>query len=360
MNQPTPLAPSMGTGRSRSTRMDRGAYWYMMKYIIFASGGANFIWIFLFWAFGAHWMAASCVVSVLMYLLGYWLLVNGHKRAVTINSWVQVVGHSSLACVLLGWDSGYSFYLWMVALTAAVGGGSRANVLATVALFLYYLALESLCQSLGPLTPLPDELLRFTRWMNAALIFAVYYAVASFYRRTVLKVEQVLLERATTDPLTQLSNRSHFMIRAQVEMAHAQRNRQPMAVILTDLDHFKLVNDAHGHTVGDQVLQHVAGLLRAQMRGSDTLARWGGEEFLMLLPATTLDAARELAERLREAVCTTPFVREGGSALALSISLGVCELPPGSELNQAIECADRALYESKRLGRNRVTCAERH
>ena len=117
MNQPTELAPSMGTGRSRSTRMDRGAYWTMMKYIIFASGGANFVWIFMFWGFGAQAMAWSCVVSVLMYVLGYWLLLNGHKRAVTLNSWLQVVGHSSLACVLLGVALGW-IYLSVLGIAA--------------------------------------------------------------------------------------------------------------------------------------------------------------------------------------------------------------------------------------------------
>jgi diguanylate cyclase (GGDEF)-like protein len=125
-------------------------------------------------------------------------------------------------------------------------------------------------------------------------------------------------------------------------------------VVLSDIDHFKRFNDTHGHACGDHVLREAAGTLRATVREQDMLARWGGEEFIMLLPETDAPSAALTADRSREAVAATSYAHEG-QALHVSMTFGVSEFRSGMSLEECVRDADRALYEGKAAGRNRVT-----
>lgn len=161
---------------------------------------------------------------------------------------------------------------------------------------------------------------------------------------------------AETDHLTGLSNRRTFDILA----SDAATRGEGLAVILCDIDHFKAINDRHGHPVGDRVLQAVAERLRAAMRGSDTVFRYGGEEFAVLVVGNDHIAARRVADRLRESVSDTPIVADG-TALAVTLSAGVACLPagaPDTALSVLVDRADRALYRAKREGRNRTRMEE--
>lgn len=159
---------------------------------------------------------------------------------------------------------------------------------------------------------------------------------------------------ANRDPLTHLRNRRAFLEVAEQELARARRNRHPIAVVMIDIDRFKPLNDRFGHAVGDEVLKQVAETLRLTFRGLDVVCRWGGEEFVALLPDTDLEAARLAAERARAAVAATATAGSEAS-LSVSITLGVALVT--RDLNEAIEAADRAMYEGKRAGRNRVVVA---
>ncbi len=163
-----------------------------------------------------------------------------------------------------------------------------------------------------------------------------------------------------TDPLTEVNNRRFFDQRLLEEVARAQRHAMPLACLLLDIDHFKNINDAHGHQVGDRVLIDAAGLMRAQLRGSDLLARYGGEEFIALLTHTEHSAALEIAERIRTAVAAHAFIVPEQDNLRVTLSIGVAMLEAsGSELQEEstrlVACADQALYAAKHCGRNRVT-----
>ncbi|AVO49430.1 GGDEF domain-containing protein [Melaminivora suipulveris] len=160
---------------------------------------------------------------------------------------------------------------------------------------------------------------------------------------------------ASHDALTGLANRRTLVQALARDMAHAVRIRGPYALVLLDIDHFKTVNDTRGHRAGDQVLRHVAGVLAARLRRQDLPGRYGGEEFLVLLPGTDLAGALQVAETLRQAVQDTPCPQPDGP-IAVTISLGVCAARPhapgcGEAL---IDAADRALYAAKQAGRNRV------
>lgn len=155
---------------------------------------------------------------------------------------------------------------------------------------------------------------------------------------------------AHTDTLTGLPNRRQMQQLLQNEIARANRYTTPFAVLLVDLDFFKEVNDRFGHAVGDEVLKEVGFRLCNALRVPDTLARWGGEEFMVLAPATSDPQACELAERLAQVVRETPFIGK----IQLTTSIGVVCHKPGDILENMINRADRALYRAKHLGRNSV------
>ncbi len=157
-------------------------------------------------------------------------------------------------------------------------------------------------------------------------------------------------ELAQVDELTRLSNRRHVLETLAAEQARAQRSGEALSVVLVDLDHFKVINDRHGHAAGDAVLSAFAGALRAGLRDPDAAGRWGGEEFLLLMPRTSAADAAAITDRLREAVAQLPFdhVEPG---LRISFSAGVAECGAGEAGDAAIERADRAMYLAKQAGR---------
>ncbi|HZV64128.1 MAG TPA: GGDEF domain-containing protein, partial [Telluria sp.] len=169
------------------------------------------------------------------------------------------------------------------------------------------------------------------------------------------RMDAELLLLATTDFLTGLPNRREFMARLDDELARLQRSvDESAAVLMLDIDHFKTVNDEFGHATGDAVLRHMAGLMRAGQRKIDTLGRVGGEEFAVLLPGASLEAAAAYAERLRQSVAETPLVNEGRE-IAITVSIGIASIrPQDASADAALIRADRALYNAKDAGRNRV------
>jgi diguanylate cyclase (GGDEF)-like protein len=164
-----------------------------------------------------------------------------------------------------------------------------------------------------------------------------------------------LRRMAVTDSLTGLHNRRNVELLLHDMFEHSVRLHEPLACAMFDLDHFKSVNDTYGHQAGDAVLQQLAGILKASAREIDKVGRYGGEEFIILLPGTVLDAAVTFAERTRQQVESHTFTFEGGS-LRRTLSCGVAAFPHPriSHREALVKAADDALYVAKGLGRNRV------
>lgn len=157
-----------------------------------------------------------------------------------------------------------------------------------------------------------------------------------------------------TDALTQLWNRYHMEQTLDTELSRAQRHQHALSVIIFDIDNFKQVNDTYGHDVGDQVLKGIAKALKPIMRDTDALGRWGGEEFLVIVPESDLAQARELAERLRQVLMGLEFDKAG----VVTASFGVASLDAGDSRSKLIRRADQALYRAKNQGRNRVAAEQ--
>ena len=164
------------------------------------------------------------------------------------------------------------------------------------------------------------------------------------------------LQTALRDPLTETGNRIAMEQTLKREVDIARRNLQPLSVLMVDIDHFKRINDSHGHLVGDQALKAVATALKDSLRNVDMVFRYGGEEFMVLLSNTSREAASMVGERLRLAVLGVQYLVEN-RAIELSVSLGCASLLPGESMDSLLRRADNALYVSKRDGRNRLSMA---
>jgi diguanylate cyclase (GGDEF)-like protein len=222
---------------------------------------------------------------------------------------------------------------------------------------------EQLCPSLDALMP-PSPLFAMDRaeilrasissLILAALTFAIIAWVVDRWRDREARYERL----ASTDALTGLRNRRSFVELAERELARARRYNAEVALVLIDLDHFKLVNDRHGHQAGDRVLANTAAILARELRDLDVIARHGGEEFAMLLPQTGTAGAVEVAERARRRLAEA-VVTIDGAAIRITASMGVAAIagPGATSLDDLLRRADAALYRAKGAGRDRVEVA---
>lgn len=190
-------------------------------------------------------------------------------------------------------------------------------------------------------------------WLSSVLTLHVS---ARLHRRLVAANDRAVAANrelqilSRTDPLTQLHNRLHCDEILESEINRSRRYGSPLSVVMADLDNFKTVNDRYGHQVGDRVLARVAEVLRKELRQTDAVGRWGGEEFLLILPHTDLDRATDVAEKVRRALAATAMPVVGH----VTASLGVSSFIPGDSGLRILARADEALYDAKRGGRNRV------
>jgi two-component system, cell cycle response regulator len=170
---------------------------------------------------------------------------------------------------------------------------------------------------------------------------------------------QRLLQLATSDPLTGLFNRGYVDDRLAIELSRARRYNQVLTVAVLDADRFKLLNDTHGHSAGDRVLCKLGDILRESFRQSDTAGRYGGEEFVVIMPETDIEAARRRMDSLRESVAGSAFTLSGrGEKLQMTISAGLASFPQdGEDAAELFAMADKRLFQAKRAGRNCVVAS---
>jgi two-component system cell cycle response regulator len=166
---------------------------------------------------------------------------------------------------------------------------------------------------------------------------------------------QLSIEAAITDALTGLYNRRYMETHVGTLVDQAVARGKPLAVLVLDIDYFKSINDTHGHDAGDDVLQDFAFRIRKSIRGIDLACRYGGEEFVVVMPETDMAVATMVAERLRRRIASEPFpIQKGARTIEVTISIGIAALGTGDTAAAIIKRADQALYRAKRDGRNRV------
>ena len=189
------------------------------------------------------------------------------------------------------------------------------------------------------------------------LLTSFFYLLTGRIGRRIERDEKELQQLATHDGLTGLYNHRTFYLMLEDELARAQRFNRPVSLLLLDIDHFKRVNDTHGHQAGDTILKGLSELLEGQARAIDRVCRYGGEEITVMLPEIALDAATVIAGRLRVAVETQPFDVNAGAPIRITVSIGVASWPSHANSAQTlVAAADAAMYSAKQMGRNKVVC----
>ncbi len=196
------------------------------------------------------------------------------------------------------------------------------------------------------------RLLQRKRELAITVAEQVSLAFANLMLRETLKYQSV------RDPLTGLFNRRHMEESLERELQRAARNAKPVTVLMIDIDHFKRFNDLLGHEAGDVLLRELGSVLKSQIRGGDIACRYGGEEFLLILAETGLEAGRERAEKLREQVMNLHIRHRGETLRRITLSVGVAGFPEhGTSASHIVQAADEALYQAKAEGRDRVVVA---
>ena len=275
----------------------------------------------------------------------------------TLAMWIltaEVALHAVLAVMSLGWTSGFQYYL--IPLITFMMFNDRARTRTVSIASAIVLAMFVSLQWLAPeQRQLPIALEAF-RYANLFIPFLMLGLLSYYFRLASTDVERKMTEIAQTDPLTGLLNRRRIEERLHEEAARFRARGTNFSVIMADVDRFKAINDEHGHAVGDRVLSGVASVFEHAVRAGDAVARWGGEEFLLLLPGTELPAAEDVALRLR-ATAERSLAELGGLPQALTLTFGVSSFASNPSVGACVKAADDALYRGKAEGRNRVVVA---
>jgi diguanylate cyclase (GGDEF)-like protein len=293
-------------------------------------------------------VATVACYSALLLRLPLRRLAAHRLRPQMLAAWTMTTSGFVVAATVL--DGGASSPLvWLNCLTLihAIGiYGAQATALIGVVVVAAYAAVAAL----GPPVGAGRAVITVGTLALVTLICALTSAKHWGQRRTQTELAERLAALADHDGLTGCLNHRAFHVRLRAEVERATRYGQPLSLLLADLDHFKAVNDAHGHATGDSLLATVAGLLRDIARDVDVVGRLGGEEFAVLLPATELDDAAHVAERLRESVAAHR------DPVGVTLCVGVSAIPAQARgALDLLEQADVALYEGKKSGRDRVT-----
>ncbi|MBA1244421.1 GGDEF domain-containing protein [Pseudomonas japonica] len=263
----------------------------------------------------------------------------------------EIILHAMLATWVLGWESNFYFYLFCIVpiLSFSFQTAPLRRMLLSMAILLVAIGGFALRHRLGGAYAVSPVLMETFGFIN------LFTATALLLHATVLSVRYSLtmqfhqFHSANRDSLTNLYTRRRIL-----QQARQLPQSVPVSVVLLDVDHFKQVNDRHGHDQGDRVLQRVALAISGSVRDTDMAARWGGEEFLVLMLATPLGEARNVAERIRARLSDAADAQ----ALTVTATLGVAQLRPGETFRELFSRADQALYLGKQQGRDRVMLAD--
>ena len=329
----------------------------VINYVARLGFAVHLIFVPLFAVLQVYPLAAFNVLSSLAWFAGYRINQKGnHSLAVTLLS-CEVVLHTALAVYLVGWSAGFQNYL-MAAIPFAVFNHqwrTRTMIAVTGGVFVLYCLLYAVAVRVQPV-PIEAWVVEGISYLNAIVTFAALGVTSYFFREASQESERHVGDLDNTDLLTQLPNRRRLWELLESERLRSERSGRSFVIALADVDHFKKFNDSYGHHCGDAVLSHVATVMRASLRRTDAVGRWGGEEFLFVLPETHLNAAVEVLEKVRRCVEEMPC-NFGDQKYHVTVTFGAANFGRRQTLERCIREADDALYLGKNQGRNRVVAA---
>ena len=310
----------------------------------------------------------AMALSSMCILLGFWRLNNQPPQ-----TWMLAVLLTIPVLSLIAWEfvwpnarfrvlaTALSQAIYLFVLQQALRAPPRVEVLhiyrrlrlvVVVYLLIFIWSYVSIAEIL-PMSARLDSGYHRSFFSVASMLFVLTLAVSCLALQFALLAARTS-DLAMIDWLTGMLNRRGFFLAAQRECDRQVDPNRQMSIVVIDIDHFKLINDEHGHAAGDEVLRTLANILKQLVDGKNPIARTGGEEFCILLLETSLEGAWQLAESIRSQCERTRVIIYGSSSTTFTLSAGVCKVEPSETIDHAIMRADRALYSAKRAGRNRV------
>ncbi|SFK39856.1 GGDEF domain-containing protein [Methylophaga sulfidovorans] len=294
-------------------------------------------------------------INTLLVFLVYLFIRSNRYPAYELAAlfFIALISIIPLIAVSGGVNSQFAYLLPLYPIMATLFGSKTQSIIIGISLFIAIIA----CTAFGQFfTDITGEVYNHKKsvsrgfWLAITILVSMYFGLffQNRYRELTEKLEQLALH----DPLTELLNRRGFNLQLEANIAIAKRQQSIMTLLLIDIDYFKKVNDVSGHDIGDICLKHVARCLKQNIRQTDILARFGGEEFILLLPETTEVAALPLAEKLKQSISEL-VIPSLNSPLTVTIGMASTAIPH-THIDGIIKAADKALYRGKANGRNRV------
>jgi diguanylate cyclase (GGDEF)-like protein len=317
-----------------------------------------FYGLFFYFSLGSPISAIISFCFVAIYSLSLLLSYMRQYRAAKIWLFMAVMGHAFvLSTQIFSSNSGFHFYYLLLPSCLFLIFDEEEKYTKSV-LMLLGLVLFFVCDNYDYTKPLikltaTSEKIIFSSTMLVVML--EIYLVSSVFSKANAKNETLLQNLARKDALTGLNNRRIFFEIGQEWINHARRYNASLSLIILDIDFFKKINDNYGHNVGDQVLKQVAETLESGVRATDIISRYGGEEFVIVLPETASDHAFKIAQNLRESIEQSSIVTPNGESLKWTASFGVAQCDTKKDsLSELTYRADLALYQAKESGRNKV------
>jgi diguanylate cyclase (GGDEF)-like protein len=309
----------------------------------------------LFYWLGLEFLAFINIFSSLIWITG-WVVNRREKHDLAITLMVsEVILHTLFVVPIVGWHAGFQYYL-MGAIPFTLFNNKldgRLIILVSISLCATFIALDAFTHDAEQALILPPGFIKIINYLNIIITFAAIGIISYYFRLASLTLEQELEKLANTDSLTGLYNRRRMQELLELQKALTSRNRSSFTLIFVDIDHFKKFNDTYGHLCGDYILNEVAAFMKKLLRQGDAIARWGGEEFLIMLPDTDIKGARIIAEKIRKAIAEKHF-HLAGQDFSVTMTFGLTQHEADHSLEDSLKRADDALYEGKFAGRNLV------
>lgn len=297
------------------------------------------------------------IVASFVWVFGYLFYSKGFKKTVMITSLLEIIVFSGISTVLLGWGSGFHYYIFTIipflCFYPGIKGFRHLSIFMLVLIYLnfnYFAGTESLLPG--------DFSINIINYLNIVVVFFLLFWVVQKYWYSVYRIGKALAENnkrlkemAQKDSLTGLLNRRSILNYIENLSEIYYRSGQSLAFIMCDIDDFKEINDTYGHNCGDEILKTVSDIIKNTLRKTDRVARWGGEEFLILLPGTDVFEAHSVGQKLKELISGYDFVYKE-KEISLTMTFGVSAFH--GDVHEAIERADQAMYKGKEQGKNCV------
>lgn len=353
------LKPEKRTKIKESAQPKSYRFYGVMRSFSLISLVSHIIFTVVFTASGFFSLGIYYALTSFLWLVIYIYNQRGYHRFAFSTGVLESVINATLATYVLGWQSSFYFYIFAIIPLIFINAKIRQTYKVVLAILLGMLVLALFLQT--PLQPPQIDMETYLTVMNITLVILNLAYVGHAFENAaedaeaeLLRANRRLMNLAATDPVTNLTNRRNMMLRIEQEKEKIDRGGKPFSLIMVDIDNFKHVNDEFGHDGGDFVLIGLAEMISVSIRKQDQVARWGGDEFLVMLPETDLEGGRVVAEKIRQRVLRTPFVyHEKDIPVTLTFGVGLCDSNNG--IGSCIRKADQALYFGKQSGKNRVT-----